>query len=133
MRAYQSVALLGGLFLAGCNTLPVSNVGPKFALAGKPLKVDTQYSLNPDCTSIGTTTIRTIEPPRHGTVEVREASDFPFFKPENTRSQCNSRRVPVSQIIYTPAPGYSGPDSFRMEVIYPSGGGRDISYKIEVR
>jgi outer membrane protein assembly factor BamE (lipoprotein component of BamABCDE complex) len=68
MRTCSLFVLLGALAVSGCNT--TNSVSPplKVAISGKPLKMDIYYSINPDCTSVGSTTIRLIEQPKHGRV-----------------------------------------------------------------
>jgi hypothetical protein len=133
MRTYSLLALVGTLVISGCNA--ANSVSPplKVTISGKPLKVDVYSSINPDCTSRGSTTIRLIERPKHGTVEFREATDFTDYKQGDNRAHCSTRRVPVTQVIYTPAPGYTGPDSFQTDAVFPSGATRTVQYKVEVR
>jgi hypothetical protein len=133
MRSYSLFALFGVLAVSGCNAPNAVSPPLKFTISGKPLKVDVYYSINPDCTSLGSTTIRLIEQPKHGTVEFRETTDFPYFREGNSRAHCNTRRVPVTQVIYIPAPGYTGPDSFQTDAVFPSGSARTAQYKVEVR
>ena len=124
--------ILGTVLLAGCNTTGTVS-GPKVTTGGKPLKVDIGYSINPDCSSRGRTDIRVLAGPQHGAVSVRDGMDFPAFKPDNTRHHCNTRRVPVTEIVYTPAGRYVGPDSFEVEFVFPTGNARTHTYRVEAR
>jgi hypothetical protein len=131
MRLYGYAALMSMLMLAACNTTTSST--PKVVVGGKQLKVDIAYSVNPDCSSRGTSTVRLIEAPRHGKVDMREGTDFPYFSQGNIHAHCNASRVPATQILYTSSGGYTGPDSFTAEFIYPSGRARTHTYKVDVR
>ena len=133
MRTKILMALLAAAAVSGCNTTTTVSPSLKVTVVGKPLNIDTHYSTNPDCTSAGQPTVRIIEAPKHGKVELRETTDFPEFKANNSRAHCNMRRVPVVQITYIPAPGYSGPDSFKTDVVYASGTARLYDYKVDVR
>lgn len=133
MRIYGLIALLGTVAVTGCNSTPSHNPPLKVAVNGKPLKVDYYYSLNPDCSSRGATTPRITEAPRHGTVEFREALDFPFFKRDSEQAHCNSKRVPVTSVVYTPSAGYTGPDSFQVYLVFASGNPHVVNYKVEAQ
>ncbi|SCY28016.1 hypothetical protein [Microvirga guangxiensis] len=133
MRVYALTALLCTLAVSGCNTTASVSPPLKVTTAGKPLTVDSYYSINPDCSSVGKTVVRLVEAPKNGRLETKEATDFPSFRESNSRHHCNRQRVPVVQAIYIPSPGYLGQDSFKMDVIYPSGTARTYNYKLEVR
>lgn len=133
MRIQLLIALLATAAVSGCNTTSTVSPSPKVTVAGKSLRVDYHYSINPDCSSIGQATIRILEAPKHGKVEIRETTDFPTFKESNSRFHCNTRRVPVTQIIYVPTPGYSGQDNFKADIVYASGSARIYDYKIDIR
>ena len=133
MRIYALMALLSVAMVSGCNTANSVSSSLKVTTASKPLKMDLYYSINPDCSSIGQAVVRIIEPPKHGKVELKETTDFPYFRESNSRSQCNTRRVPATQVIYVPSPGYQGQDSFKTDVVFASGTARTYDYKVEVR
>lgn len=133
MRIQILTAVLAAAAVSGCNTASTVSPSLKVTVAGKPLKVDSHYSINPDCSSLGQATVRVLEAPKHGKVETRETTDFPTFRESNSRHHCNTRRVPVTQIVYVPAPGYTGQDNFKADVVYASGSARIYDYKVDVR
>ncbi len=102
-------------------------------IAGKPFKLFSASSLNPDCSAYGDVVIRVVSPPSNGRVSIARGGVFPSFPPSNVRSDCNRRRVPGTTAIYTAQRGYTGPDSVSLEVIYPSGHQRQASYSLMVR
>jgi hypothetical protein len=102
-------------------------------IAGKPFKLYSAYSTNPDCSSSGDVVIRVVSPPSNGSVSIGRGGVFPTFPESNVRSACNRRRVPGTIATYTARRGYTGPDSVSLEIIYPSGQLRQKSYSLMVR
>lgn len=133
MRTLNYIFLLGTLLVAGCNTTGSAPGNTKVVLNGKPLKVDTFGSLNPECVSTGSTSIRVLEQPKNGQVQIKEAIDFPTYPKENIRFHCNAKRAPATQVFYTPSSGYKGPDTFQVEAIFPNGSTRIARYSLDVR
>lgn len=117
--------------LAGCQTTG-GNSFKRVAIAAKPLKLSHYMSVNPDCTPIGTATVRVLTGPQNGSVSVRPGSDFPYFYRNNIRSNCNGRRVASQQLWYTGRTSGSS-DQVTVEVIYASGAARTSTYLIENR
>jgi hypothetical protein len=132
MRAYGSIALLSTVLLASCNTTGSANPA-RVVLNGKPLKVDSFGSLNPECGSTGSTSVRVIEQPRSGRVDIRSGMDYPRFNKDNIRAHCNMKRAPSTLVFYVPTPGYKGPDTFQVEAVFPDGTTRTARYQLDVR
>ena len=97
-----------------------------------PLYVDFLYWINPDCSSIGVASVRTIEEPKHGKLTVAKGTGFSSFPKENPRQACNRRRSEGMMMYYRPEPGYLGPDSVTVDVIYGDGNARKRHYAITV-
>jgi hypothetical protein len=97
------------------------------------LRVATFFDLNPDCSVIGIPTIRVLEASKNGNVIFEKGSGFPAFPENNPRSKCNASSLDGEIIFYTPEPGYSGPDSVMVEIIYPDGTAGRRHYTIEVK
>jgi hypothetical protein len=119
------------LALCGCQTS-----GPSSTLAvpvNTEREIDHFIFANPDCSSLGPTTIRLIEQPANGRIEIRQGSDFPNFPTSNQRSACNSRRVVSTQVWYMPNASFSGTDTARVDVIGPTGFSSQKTYSISVR
>jgi hypothetical protein len=108
--------------------------GPtRYAVSGKPLKIYSASSTNPDCTSAGSVEVRITQPPQNGRIVVSSRQVFPSFPESNVRSACNRRRVPGVELSYVSNRGYAGPDSASVEVIYPTGLLRTVSVSVSVR
>jgi hypothetical protein len=113
---------------AAPNMLELSRV----AAANQKLRVDFLYSINPDCSSIGQTAVRVIEPPKHGSFTFENGQGFTSFPKENPRSECNTRKTDGVIDYYEPEPDFTGTDSFTIDVIYASGTLSKRHYAIKV-
>jgi hypothetical protein len=104
----------------------------RVAVVDQPLQVDFLYSINPDCSPIGVAGVRSIEEPKHGKLTIGKGSGFSSFPQDNPRSACNRRRSDGMLMYYRPEPGYLGPDSVTVDVIYGDGASRKRHYAISV-
>ncbi len=90
-------------------------------LSGAELLLFHYFNVGPDC---GPTEVsfRLATPPAHGAVTFVTSQNRPFadghplFAGGDPRARCGDRLVPTKDAIYTPAPGFSGQDSFVIEV-----------------
>jgi transglutaminase-like putative cysteine protease len=102
------------------------------AAAGRPLNVDFLYALNPDCSSIGVAGVRTVEAPKHGKLTIGEGTGFASFPKDDPLEACNLSRSEGMQMHYQSEPGYRGPDSITVDVIYNDGSSKKRHYAIAV-
>ncbi len=102
------------------------------AVVDQPLHVDFLYSLNPDCSSIGVVSVRTIEEPKHGSLTISEGSGFSSFPEDNPRRACNRRRSEGMLMYYRPGAGYLGSDSLTVDIIYGDGASRKRHYAVAI-
>jgi transglutaminase-like putative cysteine protease len=102
------------------------------AVVDQPLRVDFLYSINPDCSSAGAISIRTVEEPKHGTLTITKGAGFSAFPLDNPRQACNRRRSEGMLIYYRPESGYLGPDSVTLDIIFPNGFSRQQHYAVAV-
>ena len=102
------------------------------AVSGRMQRISLFYSLNPDCAVRGEVAIRVTSAPAHGAVHLEQGSDFPNFTRDNARYECNKQQVPVQALFYQSGAGYSGPDSFVVEVLYPDGNSYTTRFRIDV-
>src|SRR3984893_17014500 len=75
--------------------------------ADQKLRLDFLYSINPDCSSIGFSTVRIIEPPRNGRLTVKNGAGFTNF-PRGTRCATSGARTAWS-CSTSPIPGSVAP------------------------
>jgi len=103
------------------------------ALAGTTTTMDFAFDLNPDCTVRAMPTIRVLNPPANGTVQVFEKEDFPSFQANNIRFVCNKNRAKGMAVTYTPNPGFAGSDYLEFEIFGSDGADRVIKLTIAVK
>jgi hypothetical protein len=95
------------------------------------LKVGHYANVNPDCSPIGVPIVRLSAPPVHGVVRTIRAMVFTHFT--GIFEVCNSRRVSGVSVEYRPVRGFTGSDSFGLDVIFPGGAERLYSYEVTVK
>jgi hypothetical protein len=103
------------------------------AAAGQKIRVEFLVAIEPDCSSMGNTTVRVLEQPSHGTLTVENGQAFTNFAKDNQRYDCNTRRSDGTLVFYEPKPDYAGADSISLYVIYPGGLAQTRHYSIEVK
>ncbi|MGY8679782.1 hypothetical protein Q2941_18580 [Bradyrhizobium sp. UFLA05-153] len=105
----------------------------KYVGSGNKLKLSFVYAAKPDCSSVGTIVVRTLQSPEHGTFDTEVVEDFPTFKQDNKLAKCNDSKMPGTVMYYKSNDDYVGPDSFKVLVIYPTGLAYEVRYKMIVR
>ena len=105
----------------------------RVAASAKPLRAGFFYYLNSDCSSMGDVVVRLTESPRFGTVRIARARSNPNFLATNERHACNTRKVPGTIAEYRSRRGYVGEDRFTLDIIYPQGSAKQLSYLVSVR
>jgi len=101
--------------------------------SGERQRIGFFYTLNPDCTSGGYTTVRVITPPAHGELTTERGVDYTNYPKEDQRYQCNLKKSPVTDVYYKSNSGYLGTDSTLIEVASPTGITITRIYTITVR
>jgi dienelactone hydrolase len=84
---------------------------------GTTSTLDMSYGVNPDCSPRGVPKLWITRPPAHGTAQVATRDDHPRYAQGNPYARCNTVRVPVAVVTYTPATGFAGADSLGFEEI----------------
>ena len=106
----------------------------KAVIGSTPIRVWANTAIDPDCSAqTPGATLTIVQPPSHGTAEVKDEPYFAAFPPGNPRSACNSRKVPGHQAFYTAAAGYTGHDRMVLQGSSPNGAVRRIAVDITVR
>jgi len=85
------------------------------------------------CATLGQSIVRVTTPPQHGTLAIRNGTAHPSYNKADSRSQCGHTRALATFARYTPTRGYTGPDSVMLDVIYPRGGERTVTFHIDVK
>ena len=128
MNPYRAL-LVGALTLAP----QIADASDFVVPMNQSRKVDHGMSINQDCSSTGETVIRVETSPQHGTVQIKKGMDHPNFPQSNPRNACNVCSLPSTQVWYSPAHDYTGPDSVSIEMIYPNGASEKRTIAINVR
>lgn len=76
--------------------------------------------------------IRVREAPGHGALRFAPITGKTRFAKDSPRHDCNDRTVPATAIHYQAEPGFSGPDRTTLEIQFPAGGPRTVTYNISV-
>jgi hypothetical protein len=105
----------------------------RYVVADHTVRLDFLSDINPDCTSVGYSTIYIVQQPQHGQIVVENSTGFTNFAATNARAECNKRRTDGVVVTYEPEPGYTGLDSASAEVVFPSGFLSKRHYAIEVK
>ena len=104
----------------------------KIARSGVPLKLTAVSSINPNCSSRGTSEVRLIAQPAGGQITLKYASDYPSLPASDPAFACDRRRVPATLVYYRSSPGFRGNDSVDLELVFPTGTVRHAHYTIQV-
>ena len=127
----ESVAVLQApAIMRGAGAMSQRSATP----AGAPLLLFHYFNVGPGC-GPSDVSFRLATPPAHGAVTFVASQNRPFadgrplFAGGDPRARCADRLVPTRDAIYTPAPGFSGQDSF---VIEASEGGTVASDAVDV-
>lgn len=105
----------------------------KVVAVGQKLRVEFLYAIEPDCSSMGVTSVRILEPPQHGKLTVENGQGFTSFVKENQRYGCNVQKSPGTFVFYEPTPGFAGKDSMTLDIVFPTGQSSTQRYAIDVR
>jgi hypothetical protein len=106
---------------------------PKFAVSGKPLRLNFVWSMNPDCTVKGVVTVRMLRAPQHGQLSIDQGPGYSRFRPSNQRYPCNRQQTQGVVVSYISNAGYTGSDSATVEYIDPDGSYWKSEYAITVK
>jgi hypothetical protein len=106
-----------------------------FALADdiQEAKVDYEIFLNPDCTPKTNFYLYLREKPAHGTVRIDLDKNYTGYDSDTQRYKCNLLPIQSPSIFYRRNKGFSGKDTFTIEVFEPNGFVRSTRYLIDAR
>ena len=138
MKLHRVIAIIALINLVGGCAVENRSGGAssrveKGAVTGQDQMLSYWYSITIDCSSRGYPVIRTLVPPSHGTLRTDKGEDFPNFADSNPRHVCNRRKRPVTYIYYRSEPNFTDTDTTTVEVLFPDGNIRTVTYAIKVR
>jgi hypothetical protein len=88
-----------------------------------------------DCSIPADATVRTIIEPANGRLAFRKTIDVPHLivAAGTAKAKCAGRRYPGTLVTYRPTPGFTGEDTFGIDVIWPSGASFKRTISVQVR
>jgi hypothetical protein len=129
MRFFYFIAIL--FSLASLAAIPAH--GEVAVASGGRVKLTSLGAFDQVCHSLGPMTVGVIEQPHAGTILVDRVNDYPNFPAFNTRSRCNTMKLPETRISYQSTAGYIGQDETLIEIIGPMGRVLRYRFIISVR
>jgi hypothetical protein len=102
------------------------------AISGAPQHVGFYYSVNPDCTSDGLVQTQLKSSPANGSVAFVKADGYSSFPSTSAGHECNSRKSPGVEVIYTSAKNFVGTDEFTVLGVGPHGKYMETDYTVKV-
>jgi hypothetical protein len=103
----------------------------KAMVAGGTLQLGHFANVNGDCTSGGSVTVRVVSGPSSGAIRMAQNVGYGHFGGDY--QQCNAVKVMGESVIYTPQRGFTGTDSVQLDVFYPNGVERVVTFTITVK
>lgn len=102
------------------------------AISGMPQRVGFYFSVNPDCSSDGLVQMQLKGPPTHGSVEFAKADGYTNFSSTSAGHECNTKKSPGVEVVYTSAKDFVGTDQFTVQGIGPHGKYMETNYTVKV-
>jgi hypothetical protein len=102
------------------------------AMSGVPQHVGFYYAVNPDCSSGGLVQTQLKTPPMHGSVAFGNADGYTSFPSTSASHECNSKKSPGVEVMYTSAKDFVGTDEFTVQAIGPKGKYMETDYTVRV-
>jgi hypothetical protein len=103
------------------------------ALSDARTSVQTYYSLTPDCNQSGTITVRVLEQPSQGTLEIARDRGFTNYAADNIRAKCNAQEVELTRVWYKSNADFKGRDQAQLEAFFTSGTSIKTTLQITVK
>ncbi len=91
------------------------------------------YFLERGCRPTGPVVINLITPPRNGEVSEGPRRAHPSYATGSALAACNRLTIPGTEVYYRSAPGYTGPDSYIVERVFPNGDAQRFRIDVSVR
>jgi len=126
------VIFVAGVSLSSCVSTNTDGVRQQkyhaTAVSGERTRIGRDWSLNPDCSRRGDPSVRVLQAPQHGKLDIVREDVFPYWE----GGKCNSRKVLGSAQYYTSDRGFIGNDSVVMRHSHGNGSVLDSTTEIKV-
>lgn len=120
------------LAVAPVSAAPISSVY-KVVRSGALAPMGFHYDLDDDCRSPGPVVINLVTPPSNGDISEGPRSRRLSYGAGRRLAACNGTKVRGLEIYYRSAPGYTGPDSYVVERVFPNGDAQRFRIGVSVR
>ena len=135
MVSPRPVALASALLVLAAVPAGAVPVGPAFRVvrSGALAPMGFHYYLDASCRSPGPVTINLVVPPRYGEISEGQRVAHPSYRSGDSLAACNRIRVRGLEVYYRSKPGYTGPDSYVVERVFPNGDAQRFRIDVSVR
>ena len=135
---FGSLCLAAGplAFALSAAPLAAEPIGPAYRIVPSGVLARMAFHYDPvsqACRSLGPVTINLVMPPQHGALSTARGTAHPQFGRSSAYAACDRRRVPGLQVFYRSEPGYTGPDSWVVERVLPTGEAHQFRIHVSVR
>ena len=135
MTVSRVLSLGSALFTFAAVPVSAAPVSPvyKVVRSGALAPMGFHYSLEDGCRSAGPVVINLVKPPQNGEVTEGPRSAHPSYGAGSRLAACNRLKVRGTQVYYQSAPGYTGPDFYVVERVFPNGDAQRFRIGVSVR
>ena len=105
----------------------------RIVLSGARTKVGMSYNLNADCTSAGIPSVRIVEAPKRGKVEIVNEEDYTNYSKDAQQYKCNEKKTEMVNYYYKSNEGFRGKDRFAVEMFFSNGQYRKVVVNVDVK
>lgn len=119
MKSKLTIAMSGGVcLLAAMPILAQAETFSRTVPSGRTTQVKIYRTWNPSDCSSAPGIVKVVAKPQHGKLASGSVSSTIPMNRLSGRNQCLGKPIVGFAVNYTPAPGYHGPDTFAIDVIY---------------
>lgn len=135
MVSPRSLALAAPLAILAAAPLHAAVVSPvyKVVRSGALAPMGFHYYLEDGCRSPGPVAINLVTAPRNGEISEGTRSAHPSYGAGSHLAACSRIRVRGTEVYYRSVPGYTGPDSYVVERVFPNGDAQRFRIDVSVR
>ncbi len=135
MGSVRSLGLASALIawaVVPVSAAPISAVY-KVVRSGALAPMGFHYYLEDGCRPAGPVVINLVTPPKNGDVSEGPRSGYPSYSTGSPLAACNKIKVRGLEVYYRSTPGYTGPDSYVVERVFPNGDAQRFRIDLSVR
>lgn len=118
--------------VAPVSAAPITSVY-KIVRSGALAPMGFHYYLEDGCRSPRAVVINLVTPPKNGEVSEGPRSGHPSYAASSHLAACNRFPVRGLEVYYRSVSGYTGPDSYVVERVFPNGDAQRFRIDISVR